>query len=56
MASDENTASIPPLAPNVWPVNDFVELTGGYSGSNTRVMAVPSALSLFGVPVPCKLM
>ena len=29
MASTENTASIPPLAPNVWPVNDLVELIGG---------------------------
>src|ERR1700679_2738766 len=46
IASTENTASIPPLAPKVCPVNDLVELMGGKFFSNKRLIAVPSALSL----------
>ena len=52
--SIENTASIPPAAANVCPVNALVELNIGTS-LKTLFSASLSEASLFGVHVPCAL-
>ena len=54
-ASAQITASSAPAAPSVWPVAPLVELAGT-AAPNSAATARASALSLLGVPVPCRLM
>lgn len=51
-ASRQITASMLPAALVVWPVNAFVEETGGILSPKRRIIARLSLASLFGVAVP----
>ena len=57
IARQLTTDSIALAAPIVWPIIDFIELTGiSFALSlNTDFMANVSILSFNGVPVPCAL-
>ena len=58
IARQLTTDSIALAAPIVWPIIDFIELTGiPFARSlNTDFMAMVSILSFNDVPVPCALM
>ena len=52
MLNSWQVASKMPEAPMQWPRNDLVETTGNGADSQSRAMALDSALSFDSVPVP----